>query len=87
MPYKQEHSQKTFSSFAPDEAEVRNGVRRHGDRSIKCKAVWLYLDSHPDATIAEMKNLAIEKGWNLENTKIEFYQWRKFHGLSVPRGS
>mgnify|MGYP004705623301 CR=1 FL=1 len=64
------------------ESEIRNGVRRPTLRSIKCRAVGEYLDEHPDADIAQMREVAKIREWNFQNTSIEFYQWRKFHGLS-----
>jgi len=61
--------------------QFRNGVRRPGSRSVKCAAVWEYLDANPKLTIAEICEVGKARGWNDGNTKIEYYQWRKFHGL------
>lgn len=65
---------------------VQNGVRK----PIKgvCADVWATLDEMqaacPDAAIhiADVKGLAAAKGWNINNVTIEFYGWRKFHGIN-----
>jgi len=62
--------------------ETRNGVNRPTDRSVKCRAVWEYLDTNPTLVVNEIREVGKAKGWNDENTKIEFYRWQKFHGLA-----
>lgn len=57
--------------------EERNGVKRPGPG--KCLEVWEYLDKHGDMKAADMKPVAVEKGWNANNALIELYQWRKFN--------
>ncbi len=61
--------------------EEMNGVKRPGAGG-KCAAVWDYLDLSPAATAKDMRELATSVGWNMNNTLIEYYQWRKFHGLT-----
>lgn len=66
-------------------AVIQNGVRRPGKG--KCADVWNELDAmRADAnsipTIHDVKALSDARGWNMNNTTIEFYGWRKFHGLN-----
>ena len=62
--------------------QSQNGVNRPGPRSVKCAAVWDYLDANPTLTVSEIREVGRVKGWNDRNTGIEYYQWRKFHGLA-----
>lgn len=65
-------------------SEVRNGVRR--PIKGKCADVWLTLDDIKkqgfEVDIHVVREVAAQKGWNLNNATIEFYGWRKFHGLN-----
>lgn len=68
--------------------EERNGVKRPSIGG-KCRAVWDALDAlqaeleeGEKVTSAMVKDLANDEGWNPNNASIEFYQWRKFHGIS-----
>jgi hypothetical protein len=71
--------------------EERNGVKERS-RGGLCRLVWDTLNSmmtHDEATglanvptVADIKKVAEEKGWNVNNASIEYYQWRKFHGIS-----
>ncbi|EPG5770632.1 hypothetical protein [Pseudomonas aeruginosa] len=63
------------------EREERNGVKRPRAGGL-CAAVWAWLDAHPGATVKDVREVSPEHGWNLSNSQIEFYQWRKFQGLS-----
>ena len=62
-------------------SEIRNGVRR--PIKGKCAEVWSMLDDikkqGSEVDIHVVRELAAEKGWNLNNATIEFYGWRKFH--------
>lgn len=64
--------------------EERNGVKRPSIGGA-CRMVWDYLDDVVAAgdtpTIKQVKATAEEYGWNVNNASIEFYQWRKFHGI------
>jgi hypothetical protein len=62
--------------------QTRNGVTRPGPRSVKCAAVWDHLDANPALTVSGIREVGRAKGWNDRNTGIEYYQWRKFHGLA-----
>jgi hypothetical protein len=61
--------------------EERNGVRRPAPGGL-CAAVWAYLDKHPTLTAKELKALAPKFGWNENNCAIEYYNRRKFLGLT-----
>lgn len=80
---------KAKSEKAPRPAPVLvNGVRR--PMKGKCADVWTELDKLNETavpTIVEVKALNESKGWNINNTTIEFYAWRKFNGLNVKKGA
>ena len=64
--------------------EEQNGVKRPSAGGL-CRAIWDQLDAMTEAgeetTIKTIKAHAEREGWNLNNTSIEFYQWRKFNGI------
>lgn len=69
--------------------EEKNGIKRPSIGG-KCRAIWDALDAHAestgdDPTAKDVKALAAEQGWNPNNASIEFYQWRKFHGITKPK--
>lgn len=65
-------------------SEIRNGVRR--PIKGKCAKVWSTLDDIKkqgfEIDIHVVRELAAQKGWNLNNATIEFYGWRKFHAVA-----
>lgn len=66
--------------------EERNGVKRPSAGG-KCAMVWDALDAFVaeekmQPTIAIVKDIAEDEGWNVTNATIEFYNWRKFNGIS-----
>lgn len=64
-------------------SEIRNGVRK--PIKGKCAEIWATLDDLPAnelPTIKHVRDLAQANNWNLNNATIEFYGWRKFHGLN-----
>lgn len=65
-------------------SEIRNGVRR--PIKGKCAEVWSTLDDIKkqgfEIDIHIVRELAAQKGWNLNNATIEFYGWRKFHAVA-----
>ena len=68
--------------------EERNGVKRPSIGG-KCRAVWDALDqlqaeleAGEVVTSKMVKDLATDEGWNANNASIEFYQWRKFNGVT-----
>lgn len=69
-------------------SETRNGVRR--PIKGKCADVWNALDNMlPNSvpTIGNVRDLAKANSWNINNATIEFYAWRKFHGLNNKGGN
>lgn len=65
-------------------SEIRNGVRR--PIKGKCAEVWSTLDDIKkqgfEVDIHVVREVAAQKGWNLNNATIEFYGWRKFHAVT-----
>lgn len=65
-------------------SEIRNGVRR--PIKGKCAEVWSTLDDikkqGSEIDIRVVREVADQKGWNLNNATIEFYGWRKFHAVA-----
>jgi hypothetical protein len=73
--------------------EERNGVKRPSAGG-KCREIWDFLDAlyEDDGTgnsgdrimpTAKMvREEAVSQGWNPNNASIEFYQWRKFNGIT-----
>lgn len=65
-------------------SEIRNGVRR--PIKGKCAEVWSTLDDIKkqgfEIDIHVVREVAAQKGWNMNNATIEFYGWRKFHAVT-----
>lgn len=65
----------------------QNGIKRPSAGGL-CRQVWDAMDALREQasgtipTSQQVRTLAAEKGWNLNNTMIEFYQWRKFNGIT-----
>ena len=64
----------------------QNGIKRPSIGG-KCRAIWDALDAYRTETgelptSKTVKELAADEGWNPNNASIEYYQWRKFHGIS-----
>jgi hypothetical protein len=67
----------------------QNGVTRPSAGG-KCRAVWDALDAFAAAnnttvagiTSKQVKSLAAANGFNANNASIEFYQWRKYNGVT-----
>ncbi|MBY8821387.1 hypothetical protein [Sphingomonas colocasiae] len=62
--------------------QARNGETPPTELSIKCRAVWEYLNDNRELTVAEIREVGRLKGWNDNNTRQEYYRWRKYHGLT-----
>ena len=63
----------------------QNGIKKPSIGG-KCRAIWdecdkLLVANGKTPMPKELKTIAAEKGWNINNTIIELYQWRKFHGI------
>lgn len=65
--------------------EERNGVKRPREGGL-CRAVWDDLDkllaSGTEPTTAQVRDLSVARGWNLNNATAELSAWRKFNGIS-----
>jgi hypothetical protein len=65
----------------------QNGIKRPSVGGM-CRAVWDACDDLRTSkngeipTSKEIKALADSKGWNKNNAMIEFYQWRRFNGVT-----
>jgi hypothetical protein len=64
----------------------QNGIKRPSAGG-RCRAVWDALDAYraetgdvPTAKV--VASLAADEGWNPNNASIEFYQWRKYNGIT-----
>ncbi len=64
----------------------QNGIKRPSEGG-RCRAVWDALDAYrtetgdvPTAKVVAA--LAADEKWNPNNASIEFYQWRKFNGIT-----
>jgi hypothetical protein len=65
--------------------ETKNGVTRPSIGGA-CRDVWDALDAivaeGGKPTAKDVRGLAQHEGWNINNALIEFYQWRKFNGIT-----
>jgi hypothetical protein len=63
----------------------QNGVKRPSAGG-RCRAVWDACDEMVAAgdtpTASDIRAIAEANGWNANNASIEFYQWRKFNGIT-----
>jgi hypothetical protein len=64
----------------------QNGIKRPSSGGL-CRAVWDFCDAHLEANgappaAAQVKAEAERVGWNMNNACIEFYQWRKYNGIT-----
>jgi hypothetical protein len=64
----------------------QNGIKRPSAGG-RCRAVWDALDAYRTETgemptAKTVRELAVDEGWNPNNASIEFYQWRKFNGVT-----
>lgn len=64
----------------------QNGIKRPSAGG-RCRAVWDALDAYRTETgdmptAKTVRELAADEGWNPNNASIEFYQWRKFNGIT-----
>lgn len=62
---------------------TQNGVQEPAPG--KCRDVWDTLDEFEapaQVTLADALACAMDKGFNPNNARIEFYRWRTFNGYS-----
>lgn len=90
----QEPVQAVVAATAAVAANVKaSRVRRITQNGINkpirglCADVWAYCAAQHAAGAAVTVASVLEHGktvnWNVNNAKIEFYQWRKFHGITA----
>ena len=77
---------KTTGLIIEKDRPEQNGVKRPSAGGL-CRAVWDACWAHQGTTglpptAKEVKALAEANGWNQNNASIEYYQWRKFNGIS-----
>ena len=77
---------KTTDLIIEKDRPEQNGVKRPSAGGL-CRAVWDACWAHQETTglpptAKEVKALAEANGWNPNNASIEYYQWRKFNGIS-----
>lgn len=77
---------KTTGLIIEKNRPEQNGVRRPSAGGL-CRAVWDACWAHQAATgtpptAKEVKAIAEANGWNPNNASIEYYQWRKFNGIT-----
>ena len=77
---------KTTGLIIEKDRPEQNGVKRPSAGGL-CRAVWDACWAHQETTglpptAKEVKALAEANGWNPNNASIEYYQWRKFNGIS-----
>lgn len=86
LPVAQKPTQVAVGLVIEKDRPTQNGVTRPSAGG-RCRAVWDALDAYqretgelPTAQV--VRELAADEGWNPNNASIEFYQWRKFHGIT-----
>lgn len=68
------------------ERPSRRGVTRPLPGGL-CDAVWAELDKiyarrkKAPPTLHEILEIGRKKGWNTNNTRVEYYCWRKYNGI------
>jgi hypothetical protein len=86
LPVAQKPTQVAVGLVIEKDRPTQNGVTRPSAGG-RCRAVWDALDAYqretgevPTAKV--VRDLAADEGWNPNNASIEFYQWRKFNGIT-----
>ena len=68
-------------SYTPSRKTV-NGVTEPA-RNTKCGQIWQELDllvvAGVQPTLNQIQRLGAAHGWNANNTKTEYYAWKRFH--------
>ena len=77
---------KTTGLIIEKNRPEQNGVKRPSAGGL-CRAVWDACWAHQAATgtpptAKEVKAIAETNCWNPNNASIEYYQWRKFNGIT-----
>ena len=77
---------KTTGLIIEKNRPEQNGVKRPSAGGL-CRAVWDACWAHQEITgtpptAKEVKAIAETNCWNPNNASIEYYQWRKFNGIT-----
>ena len=77
---------KTTGLIIEKNRPEQNGVKRPSAGGL-CRAVWDACLAHQEKTgevptAKEVKAIAEANNWNPNNASIEYYQWRKFNGIT-----
>lgn len=64
---------------------ITSAQKRPSD-GTKCATVWSELDQlmkqkDEIPSLSEIQQIARRKRWNLNNTRVEYYNWRKANGI------
>jgi hypothetical protein len=65
----------------------QNGIKRPSAGGL-CRAVWDAMDAQRETnagdtpTTQQVRDLALMFNWNINNAMIEYYQWRKYNGIT-----
>lgn len=86
LPVAQKPTQVAVGLVIEKDRPTQNGVTRPSAGG-RCRAVWDALSAYqretgevPTAMV--VRELAADLGFNPNNASIEFYQWRKFNGIT-----
>lgn len=66
---------------------MQNGIKRPSSGGL-CRAVWDACDEQREQnggdtpTTQQVRDLALMNNWNTNNAMIEYYQWRKYNGIT-----
>lgn len=86
LPIEKPAAPKSTGLTIEKDRPEQNGVKRPSAGGM-CRAVWDACWAHQLAsgevpTAKWVKEKAVAEGWNPNNVSIEYYQWRKFNGIS-----
>lgn len=86
LPVAQKPTQVAVGLVIEKNRPVQNGVTRPSAGG-RCRAVWDALTTYQTETgevptAMVVRELAADLGFNPNNASIEFYQWRKYHGIT-----
>lgn len=86
LPVASKPTQVAVGLVIEKDRPTQNGVTRPSAGG-RCRAVWDALDAYRAETnevptAAVVRSLAADEGWNPNNASIEFYQWRKYNGIT-----
>lgn len=63
---------------------TQNNIQEPGPG--KCRDVWDMLDGMENpsgVTLAAAVEMGVDRGFNPNNTRVEFYRWRAFNGYNL----